>query len=161
LSEEPIPPSRLQPGCPRDLETICLKCLQKDPHQRYPSAGALAEDVRRFLEGGLIQARGVGLVERLWSRWPRRPDLGVAAASELRARLVAGRFALQAHRIDEQLRTEKRQYAVERAQLAAMNGDADGAAAVIAEAESLGASPGQMHLLRGQVAFHRGDVEAA
>ncbi len=54
---DPTPPRRLRPGVPRDLEAICLKCLEKDPRRRYPDGGALAEDVRRFLAGVPTRAR--------------------------------------------------------------------------------------------------------
>jgi serine/threonine-protein kinase len=86
--DEPVPPARLQPNTPRDLETICLKCLQKEPARRYADCFELAEDLRRFLAGEPIRARPVGPVERL-GRWCRRnPKLAGAAATILLLLLV-------------------------------------------------------------------------
>jgi eukaryotic-like serine/threonine-protein kinase len=65
---EPVPPSQLQPKMPRDIETICLKCLQKEQTRRYPDVTALAEDLHRFQSGEPIVARPVSAVERL-GRW--------------------------------------------------------------------------------------------
>src|SRR5439155_5783912 len=73
LMDEPVPPSRLVPKLPRDLETICLKCLQKDPRRRYASAAAVAEELRRFLDGRPIAARPVGMIEKAWKAARRRP----------------------------------------------------------------------------------------
>jgi serine/threonine protein kinase len=65
LNEEPEPPTRSQPGVPRDLETVCLKCLEKVARQRYASAGELAEDLHRFLNGQPVSAVPLGERERL------------------------------------------------------------------------------------------------
>ena len=69
--DRPTPPRQLCPAVPRDLETIVLKAMAKEPTRRYESAGALANDLQRFLEDRPIHARRVGAIERLW-RWSRR-----------------------------------------------------------------------------------------
>ena len=73
LHEEPVRPSQLRSKLPGDLETICLKCLEKEPAHRYASAAALADDLRRFRRGVPIKARPVGPVERGWKLARRRP----------------------------------------------------------------------------------------
>jgi tetratricopeptide (TPR) repeat protein/tRNA A-37 threonylcarbamoyl transferase component Bud32 len=79
IAEEPVPPTRLNPKVPRDLETICLKCLHKDPPRRYDDAGALADDLRRFMERRPIRARRISRLEHAW-RWCRRNPAGAALA---------------------------------------------------------------------------------
>jgi tetratricopeptide (TPR) repeat protein len=76
------PPSRLNGRVPRDLEIICLKCLEKDPDRRYASASALAQDLNRWLGGEPIQARPVGPATRFWM-WSRRHPLPAALAGLL------------------------------------------------------------------------------
>src|SRR5262249_41417322 len=91
-ADDPLPPRRLRPGVPRDLETICLKCLHKEPKKRYSSALALADDLRRFLDGEPISARRASPWERAvkWGR--RRPT--AAALVAVSAAAVLGLLGL-------------------------------------------------------------------
>jgi serine/threonine-protein kinase len=92
-TQEPVSPSRLQPGLPRDLQTICLKCLDKEPARRYASAEALADDLARFRDGRPIQARPVRRAERLlkWARrQPKLAALTVVCGLALIGLLVGG-----------------------------------------------------------------------
>jgi WD40 repeat protein/tRNA A-37 threonylcarbamoyl transferase component Bud32 len=117
LAREPVPPSRQRPACPRDLETICMKCLAREPGRRYGSAEALAEELERWLRGEPIQARRVSALQRgrLWAK--RRPAvaalLGVLALAVLS--LLVGGLAFTVH-LDEARREAQRHAAAEKAQ---------------------------------------------
>ncbi len=96
LHQEPVSPRQLNAQVPRDLETVCLKCLEKEPTRRYLSAAALADDLHRFLAGETVKARPVGTWERAW-RWARRrPAVSglLAAVVLVSAAGVAGMITL-------------------------------------------------------------------
>src|SRR5262249_40569253 len=119
---------------PRDIETICLKCLQKEPRRRYLTAEALADDLQRFLHGEPIQARPVSRPERLW-RWCRRNPLAATFLATLTVAALAmaalawwavdqrDQAKFQAQRADQQARLaeEKRREADQQRQEALDN----------------------------------------
>ncbi|MCO5172221.1 MAG: protein kinase [Planctomycetes bacterium] len=98
IEDPPVPPSRLRPGLPRDLETICLTCLEKAPGARYDTAGALADDLSRWLRHEPVSVRPPGLAGRAlrWAR--RRPGVAAAAALALLAVLGASSAAVRLDR---------------------------------------------------------------
>ncbi len=80
-SEDPVLPSRLRAGLPRDLQAVCMTCLEKDPGRRYATAAAAADDLRSFLQGEPIRARPTGAAARLLRRVRRRPALAALLAA--------------------------------------------------------------------------------
>ncbi len=156
-STEPVPPSRLVPKLPLDIETICLKCLEKDPEKRYETAQALAEDLKHFKADEPILARPIGRAERTW-RWCRRNRLvaglagGIALAMVL-GTIVATYFAYRATRgehLASQKATEAKanaDQAQEQTQLAKVAAEKAIAAARRADLEARNAAKEAQHAL--------------
>jgi len=109
IDDDPVPPSRLVPRLPRDLETICLKCLNKERHKRYDSAQALADDLERYRKNEPIKARPTPFWEHA-SKWAKRRPLRAAASVLgvlLSIGMIAGGFTYEHQlRVEAQKRTE-------------------------------------------------------
>jgi hypothetical protein len=172
IQKDPPRPRRLKANLPKDLETICLKCLEKDPERRYPAAKELADDLRRYVNRFAIRAKRPGPLTRLRKWVKRNPALSAAALVILLAAGAAGYFAWHAFESEQRAQAEarkreaealaeKQRAAIDRGMVAAMAADRDAARAAIAEAQALGASSGDLHLLTGFVALYSGDAPEA
>jgi tetratricopeptide (TPR) repeat protein len=106
-SVEPVPPSRLQPGLPRDLQTIVLKCLEKDPSHRYGSPRELADDLGRYRRGESIRARPAGPIER-GLKWMKRRPLEAALLGITGLALLSLTWAIAASTYDRHLEKKNR-----------------------------------------------------
>lgn len=181
LENEPAAPRLLNPRLPRDLETLCLKCLEKEPRRRYAGAQDLVEELGRFLENKPIVARPVSVPEKL-RRWCQRKPLVAGLAGGLllaclwnlsRTPLapllgslalglaLAGWFGWRAGRSARQLRSEKVQRAIDAALTAALGGDRAVAEQAIQQAEQQGAPKEWVRMLKGQIALHTLSIDAA
>jgi tetratricopeptide (TPR) repeat protein/serine/threonine protein kinase len=175
-NKEPLPPSQLQPSVPRDLETICLKCLQKEPAKRYTNTEALADDLRHFLAGEPIKARPVSRLERGWRWCKRNPRVAtlsavtalliVTAAAALTALWVNSsreekaaheRAAQEQKAIDETLKlTQER---LEQARAAIATGDHERAVTLLGTSDPLLVHAEQLQDVRNQLTTLRSQIE--
>jgi serine/threonine protein kinase len=157
MHKEPKSPRRINRKVPLDLETICLKAMEKDPDRRYQTAGAMAEDLRRYVNRFAILARRAGPVQRLVKWVKRQPAVAASLGCVLIAFCIMLGFAYQAHRARLRLLDEK----ISKAYMVAAGGDLRSTEEAIKEIEDLGASTGHVRLLRGMVSHFRGDTASA
>ena len=132
---DPLPPRTLQPGVPRDLETICLKAMNKLPEQRYASAGDLAADLRRFLERRPILARPTSAMDKL-GRWCRRNPVVAGLGAALFLTLLAGLIAVGALYLHADARRLEAEEAQRQSQLARQRTERERQRAVAAEKQA-------------------------
>lgn len=184
-SESPRRPRRINCHVPRDLETVCLKALEKYPDDRYSSAAAMADDLRRFADGMPVAARRAGLLHR-GGRWcMRHPSLTTALGASLLLAVLAASLAIRTqHLVNRQSESASREAQVateleqaealiaaaneaeqrrlfQSAMLHGMQGDAAAVEAVLSEAQERGGSQARLSIARGQVHLFQGAFDAA
>ena len=159
--EEPAPPRSINRRVPRDLDTICLKALEKFPPRRYQTAGEFAGDLRRYLVNRPIEARAITPLGR-GARWLQRHRTWAGALAVICALAIAALFFAYRSHLSEARWTDS-QFAqlFEAAQMAALEGDLKRARTAIDEAEQLGASEAELLLLRGQLDLQSGVFQDA
>ena len=160
-NDEPLPPRRLCPDLPVDLETICLKTLEKNPRRRYATAADLAADLRRFASGQPIRARRPGPLARAaqWTLRQRASSRWLIALTACGVLAIGFSVAVWSSR--QEAIAARRQQAIDAALVVALTGDLKATEHAIADAERADVSADWLHMLRGQVAFHRGEYSVA
>ena len=172
LHKEPRMPRRLNRHIPPDLETICLKALDRDPDRRYQLAGGMADDLRAYVNRFAISAKRTGRFGRAWKCIRRHPAVSASVLLVVLVSALAGWFGYAHHidsvRLAEMAREKEQQqkdndlrFAKELAMSAAVAGNFAKAKKYIPELQRLGATPGWLKLLNGQIALCQGDYELA
>ena len=165
VQKEPTAPRKIDPRIPVDLETICLKCLEKDPDRRYQSSKALADDLRRFVARFAIAAKRVGPIGRA-AKWVRRNPWNATLALGLVIAVgVAGAIAYRAHQSELERvaadRAERRREIARNGMAEAMAGDRAALEKAIDEAIELDADAFDVRILRGFAASIAGRYREA
>ena len=159
--DEPIAPRQLRQEISCDLETICLKMLAKLPCERFEAAADVAAELRRASAGERTQTRPPNVATR-FRRWiGRRESSKFLAAIITTAILLALSLSVVMWQARQRAVAAQRQQAIDAALVVALTGDLKATEAAIARAEQVGVARDWLQLLRGQVAFHRGDYAAA
>jgi tetratricopeptide (TPR) repeat protein len=161
IRNDPVPPRKFNPHIPPDLEIICLTALEKDCERRYQTAADLAGDLRNFLAGRPVSARRPGRIERAWNWARRRPALTALGVVLVVVAGFAAYFAATAWSSREELAAAQLQDAVDDALATTMSGDSRASEQAIAEITAEGGESGWVSLLRGHLAFHRGEHDEA
>ncbi|HJT32914.1 MAG TPA: protein kinase [Pirellulales bacterium] len=167
-----LEPKKLSSLVRGELDWVVMKALEKDRNRRYETPSALARDIESYLHDEPIKACPPSAMYRFRKFARRNKATVIVAMALVLAMMALATAGTLAHRSeqqrladqkshDDQLRAERQQHVLEKAMMAAMSGDFDGAEKAIGEAELLGASTGQVRLLRGQVAFNRGEMDIA
>jgi WD40 repeat protein len=159
VTEEPMPPRKRRPVIPRDLETICLKCLAKRPERRYATAADLAADLERILEGRTISARPTPALERA-GRWARRNPAAAVLASTVMLAFLAGSCGLLWHDAVLRAKNDELRREAQRAERHAQDADVQRNLAD-RQARLLRRQPAGSRLFQTQQAILAGNFEAA
>jgi tetratricopeptide (TPR) repeat protein len=161
IHDDPPPPRQWNRRVPYELETICLKAMEKDAGRRYQTALELSRDLGNFAAGLSIAARRRGSVGRAWNWYCRRPAVSALGTVLIVAAVLAAYFAHSARSTRHEIEVMQLQDAVDEALIANMSGDPDMADRAMARVAAIDPNTGWLPLLRGHLAFQRGDYDEA